>query len=362
MTIICAVALALAFAMTLLYIPVAADIRPMSGPDTMGLISVLFLSIARALCLFLVLVVISTRGGFAWLHPSKAVQAIAFLLVLGALVAMEIWSLDAATGWGGRAARKWVVSFSVIAPMILALLAAAALDRGRHLSVGATTFRAAGAVVVLMLLVGCLDLGRKGRIVDAARRAHAAVAEAEASRIHSDKLAALHALDRNSPLEAWIDYTDDSDDEVREAAVDSIRARPHLTDELAAILRSPDPLPALRWLWLWSHDRPATLAHALHDAAVGLPEWARLRFDDGEPMNDGDVSTACEALVVLAEEFEGHGVDFRAPIEALAAFLNSRALPEDQLGNDRTYQARSMLQYWFDRHPAGGRSTQVSGR
>ena len=353
MTIVCGLLLALALLMTLLFIPVAADVRPVSGADAMGLVTVLFLSIGRALCLLVVLLILSTRGGFAWLHPSKALQATLLLVVLGAGLAMEIWSLDAATGWYGRAAKPWVFTFSVILPMILILFAAAALDRGRHFAAGAPIFRGAGILMVLLLVAGFADLSRRSRVVARERAAHAAEMEAEAARAHSDKLAALHALNKTGPLEAWIDFTNDSDDEVRESAVASIKARPTLREDLAAILRSPEPLPAIRWLWLWSHDRPAELAHALHDAAVGLPEWARRRYDDGDPVNDGDVSTACEALVVLADEFQGHGVDFRAPIEALSAFLNSRALPEDQLGNDPTYQARSMLQYWFDKHREG---------
>jgi hypothetical protein len=353
MTIVCGLLLALAMLMTLLFIPVAADVRPVSGADAMGLVTVLFLSAGRALCLLVVLLILSTRGGFAWLHPSKALQATLLLVVLGAGLAMEIWSLDAATGWYGRAAKPWVFTFSILLPMVLILFAAAALDRGRHFTAGAPLFRGAGILMVLLLVAGFADLSRRSRVVARERAAHAAELEAEAARAHSDKLAALRALNETSPLEAWIDFTNDSDDEVRESAVASIKARPTLHEDLAAILRSPEPLPAMRWLWLWSHDRPAELAHALHDAAVGLPEWARRRYDDGDPVNDGDVSTACEALVVLADEFQGHGVDFRAPIEALSAFLNSRALPEDQLGSDPTYQARSMLQYWFDKHGEG---------
>lgn len=352
MTIILAVVLALAFLMTLLFIPITVDIRPLSGPDAMGLAGVFFLALARALCILLVLSLVAARGGFAWIHPGRGVQAVVMLCALGCVVAMEIWAIDAATGWYGRAARGWVASFSLIAPTILILLAAAGLDRGRNLAVGTPAYRGAGAVVILLLVAGCADLARRNRVVARERRAHVAAMEAEQQRARDEKRAALHALDRNSPLQAWIAFTNDSDDDVREAAVDSIRTRPRLREELAAVLRGPDPLPALRWLWLWSHDRPAELAPALHDAAMRLPDWARDRYDDSERVNDGDVSTACEALVVLAEEFEVHGVDYREPIEKLAAFLNSRALPEDQLGSDPTYQARAMVQYWFNRHPS----------
>jgi len=351
MTILCVAGLALAFVMTLLLIPVALEIRPVSGPDAMGLAGVFFLALARDLCVFFVLAVVAARGGSGWLHASRAVQAILLLSAIVAVAGMELWSLDAATGWYGRAARPWVVAYSVVAPLILIFLAAAALDSGRKLGAGPAGLRGAGVVLVVLLLAGCVDLARKSRSVASERRQRAAVVDAEARAVRMTKLASFHALDRESALEAWLAYTNDADEEIRNAAVDSVRVRPRLQEELASILRGPDPLPALRWLWLWSSERPAELARALHDAAAGLPDWTRARLDDDDPANDADVSTACEALVVLAEGFAVHGVDYREPIEALAAFLESRALPEDRLGEDRTYQARSMLQYWFDRHP-----------
>jgi len=63
------------------------------------------------------------------------------------------------------------------------------------------------------------------------------------------------------------------------------------------------------------------------------------------------VGTACEALVVVVDAFPDSEVDFRQPLEEMRSFLDSRALPEERMGEDRTYAARSMLNYWFGKHP-----------
>jgi hypothetical protein len=265
---------------------------------------------------------------------------------------MELWSLSAAASWYGRAARPWVAAFAVVAPLLLVLLAGTALDHGRRIAVSTSTLRGIAAFWVLLLAAGALVLGLKNRVVSLERRAYVSAREAEEQQAYQEKLSAFQALRIESPLRSWLAYTEDPADEIRSAAVDSIRGRPGLHQELAEILRSDEPLPALRWLWLWSPDRPEALARALHDAASGLPEWARRRFDDVDTANDADVGTACEARVVLVDGFRDSGLDFRPPIEALSAFLNSRALPEEQMSYDRTYQARSMLQYWFNAHVA----------
>lgn len=350
MTIVSYVMLAFALLATILFVPISATIRPLSGPDAMELAGLFFLSMARALALALALSVAAVHGGFAWIHPNRGVQWLAVMAALIAVAGMELWSVTAATSWYGTAARPSVAAFAVVAPLLLLLLALSALDRGRSVPVSAASLRWAAGALVLLLMAGGLDLGFKNRAVTLERRVYAAAQAAEERRVHEEKLSAVRALGPASPLRSWLPYTADSDDEIREAVLDSIRARPKLNQELAEILRSEDPLPALRWLWLWSQDRPEALAHALHDAAAGLPAWAGRRLDDENSMNDPEVGTACEALVVLVDEFEGFGLDFRKPLEALAAFLDSRALPEEQMSYDRTYQARSMLRYWFDAH------------
>lgn len=337
---------------SLLYIPISATIRPLSGPDAMEFAGLIFLSLARWIVLLGAVTIAAARGGFPWIHPSRGVQWLAALLFLGASGGLEFWSLDAATsGWYGREARPWVGAFAVVVPLIILLLTAAALSNGPRFSFRPSTLRMFAVGTILLMTLGVVVIGAKSHAGARERRAWAAEAEQERARARDEKLAAFRALGPASPLREWLPWTSESDDEIRDAAVVSIRARPRLIDEVAEILHSDDPLPGLRWLWLWTPDPPESLAGPVCDAAKALPDLARRRYDDEDPSNDSGVATACEALVVIADEFPGKEPEFRRSFEAIRAFLQSRALPEEQMSYDPTYRARAMLQYWFDRHP-----------
>ncbi len=352
MTILGYTLLAIALLCTVLYVPIATTIRPVSGPDGMGLIALFILTLGRWILLAVAVTIAATRGGFSWIHPGHGVQWIAVMFLLTASGGMELWSLDAATsGWYGREARPWVGAFAVVVPLVIVLLAAAALSRGPTALAGPSALRVAAGGAVLFMVLGAVVLGVRKNAAANERRAYLAEREKEEVRAQNEKLAAFRALGPASSLRDWLPWTSDSEDEIRTAAVDSIRARPRLFEEVAEILRSDDPLPALRWLWLWTPHPPASYARPVYDAAVALPNWARRLYDDEDKTNDSDVSTACEALVVIADAFRETDLDFRRPFEAMRAFLQSRALPEEQMSYDHTYQARAMLQYWFDRHP-----------
>lgn len=361
MTILGYVFLALALLCTVLYVPIAATIRPVSGPDGMGLIVLLILSLARWILLAAAVTIAATRGRFSWVHPSHGVQWFSLMFLLTASGGMELWSLDAATsGWFGREARPWVGAFAVAVPLVIVLLAASALSREPTALAGPSAHRVAAAGAVLLMVVGAVVLGVKNNAGAKERRAYLAERQSEEERARNEKLAAFRALGATSPLRDWLSYTSESDDEIRNEAVESIRARPRLLEEVSEILQSDDPLPALRWLWLWTPRPPASYARPVYDAAVTLPDWARRIYDDEDKTNDSDVSTACEALVVIAGAFQETDLDFRRPFEAIRAFLQSRALPEEQMSYDHTYQARAMLQYWFDRHPTGTGSSNAA--
>jgi len=341
--------LALALVTTLLYFPVAVTLRPVSGPDSMGLIGVIFLSAARWICLGLALTIAALSGQLPWIHPGRGLQWLAVLACLAVVITLELWSVTAATGWFGKAARPWVTLYAVIVPLFLIVVNGTALLRA-----GETNYlapRVSAGILFAFMSAGAVVLAIKNVEASRETRAHRQAAQAESDRAYAEKQAAFRALRPDSPLEEWLAYTRDSDDAIRDEAVRAIRSRPGLNEELAAILRSPEPLPALRWLWLWMPDPPGELAGPLHEAATSLPAWAARRLDDPDASNDGEVGTACEALVVVVDAFPDSEVDFRQPLEEMRSFLDSRALPEERMGEDRTYAARSMLNYWFGKHP-----------
>ncbi|MDM7915868.1 MAG: hypothetical protein QUU85_11500, partial [Candidatus Eisenbacteria bacterium] len=124
---------ALIVLMSLLYVPIAADIRPLAGPDSMALAGPFFLSVGRWILLAVVLVLAASRGGFPWIHRSAGVQALAVLVLLACVAGLELWSIVSATsGWYGKPARIWVAAFAVVAPLVLAYFAAVALRGPSH--------------------------------------------------------------------------------------------------------------------------------------------------------------------------------------------------------------------------------------
>jgi hypothetical protein len=171
-----------------------------------------------------------------------------------------------------------------------------------------------------------------------------------------------------APLAEWLPWLDGSIEELVTPAVNAIRARPALNQELEAMLRSDDAPRALQFTWLWMPDPPAELAPAVRDAIVALPPWALRSLDESRHAGSGreagadrddypprrpvDLSSACQAAIVLADKYAETGLDFRGPIEDFLRALESRALPEEQLGSDPTYQPRAYLRDWLARRAA----------
>lgn len=75
--------------------------------------------------------------------------------------------------------------------------------------------------------------------------------------------------------------------------------------------------------------------------------------DDGHPIEfpppvTVDLWTMSQAAIVIADGFPSSELDFVTPIRAFAAVLDRRALPEEQLGSDPTYQPRAYLRTWLE--------------
>ena len=134
------------------------------------------------------------------------------------------------------------------------------------------------------------------------------------------------------------------------------------------MLRAPGEAPvALRFLWLWMPDPPASLADPIHEAIAGLPAWAERHItaragaapvgangetgapDDLPRERPVELSDMAQAAIVLADKYAQSGLDFVTPIRAFDEVLTRHALPEEQLGSDITYQPRSYLETWLER-------------
>jgi hypothetical protein len=202
----------------------------------------------------------------------------------------------------------------------------------------------------------------------ATQAAGQAAAQAERARWMQAQRAKLQQMSPEAPLIDWLPWLDGSIEELVTPAVAAIRARPALTSELDAMLRSEDAPRALQFMWLWMPDPPVELAPAVRDAVVGLTPWALRSLetpantapltapgeqgDEYPPRRPVDLSSACQAAIVLADKYEATGLDFRGPVTALLRALETKALPEEQLGSDATYQPRAYLRDWLARKEA----------
>ncbi len=114
----------------------------------------------------------------------------------------------------------------------------------------------------------------------------------------------------------------------------------------------------------------SALASPARDAIATLPEWAERWLatppTPGSPVDAQDpipaarpidLSDMAQAAIVIAGCCESTGLDFETPIAAFLKALERHALPEERLGEDRTYQSRSFLRGWLER-----RAEQRSGR
>jgi hypothetical protein len=340
-----------------------AEARPVSGPDAMGLIVVpLFLGV-QWLALTGALLVAAWHGGLAWVHRSRAVQAVvgtAWLAVSSGAGFAAM--LEAFSGQSARFA-PWAFALTVVVPacVVVALAVCVNAAAGPR-SVAA--WRVGAGVASVVVACGAVTMWW----VDREHRLASEAAQAEADAAHARWLAEqrrrLTALAPDAPLRDWLPWLDAQPYEFSETAIAAVRARPTLERDLTEMLRGPDAPRALRFMWLWMAAPPAGLAAPTRDAIATLPAWAdaylthpptpvEVAPDDDPvvfpPETRVDPSDMAQAAIVLADAFRGSGLDFVTPIRAFQATLQRHALPEAQLGEDETYQARGFLETWLSR-------------
>jgi hypothetical protein len=370
-TVVGNVLLGIAVLVTALMVLSIREFRPVSGADAMGLVifpmilSVRWLAIAGALAIAV------SRGAFAWVSPTRGVQAAALGVFHLAAGAASLASVLGATGAHSGALRPWAVVLSAVVPAIVIVLAVIGVNAGEHAAVPPLVGRVLAAVLLMAVAWGGFTMWRFERADRAVREASLAEAEAERARWLQTNRDKLRQMSPEAPLIEWLPWLDGSVEELVTPALAAIRARPALTRELDAMLRSEDAPRALQFMWLWMPDPPAELAPAVRDAVVALVPWALQSLeaplraapgvdpgDEGDeypPRRPVDLSSACQAAIVLADKYESTGLDFAGPVTALLRALETKALPEEQLGSDPTYQPRAYLRDWLARKAAASR-------
>lgn len=358
----------LAGLVTALMVLAVSELRPVAGADAMGLVVFPLVLSVRWLALAGALLIAVSRGGFAWLAPGRATQALVILAFHLAAGAASLASIFGAVGPHSAELRPWAVVLSVVVPAAVIAAAAIALNAGERTLVPPLAARVAGGVLLAVVAWGGVTLWRFDRADRGERAASLAAAEAERARWMQTQRDTLQRMSPQAPLAEWLPWLDGSIEELVTPAVNAIRARPALNRELEAMLRSDDGPRALQFMWLWVPDPPAELAPAVRDAIVALPPWALRSLDESRQAGPGrdagpdgddypprrpvDLSSACQAAIVLADKYADTGLDFRGPIEDFLRALESKALPEEQLGSDPTYQPRAYLRDWLARRAA----------
>lgn len=345
---------------TVLMVPVVIDLRQVSGADAMGLITVFAVMAPRWVALATAVAIAARRNRFPWLGASRGAQA-AVALAFHALAGVaSLASIAMAVGPDSAAVKIWAYVFALGFPAATILVVATTLGGGPG-SIPAVAWRGASVVLVAVLGAGGWTMWR----VDQARQTHTdarvSAMQAERDRVHERRLAALAALSPQARLGEWLPWIDSSDDEVRTRALDAVRVRPALSAELAEMLRGPEAVRALRFIWLWMPDARPELAEPVRDAFAAMPGWAEQVLDsppaagqvrDEEEVPPAprliDLDSACESAVAVASYYGKSGIDFSPAFTDLLARLDARALPPERYAEDPTRSCRDFIRGWLD--------------
>lgn len=342
--IVACICLALAGALTLGIPPLGQSIRGMHGPDaSMSEILFIFAAAPRWIFLSAALAIAIKRGGFDWISRQGLLAAAAIFAVqiaagVVSFAAMMTYRREEPLSDAGL----WIFSFLI--PLVMIALCAIAL-RGAPTSPGlAIPLRAVGLLLAAVTAVGGALAYRQNAKAEAAQAAYVAEREREERELLDKRLAELNALTDASPLADWLPFLEDHRNEVNEPAVARVAARPTLVADLTAMLGGEQRIAALKYIWLRMPRPPKELAAPALATIPPLIERTRAYLAaDGEPY-DPDLTSACEAMVVLAYQFRESGLDFRAPIQSWLDVLNEKPIDATSLG-------RSYIEGWLAQQP-----------
>ncbi len=350
---------------SLFMLPFVADLRPVMGADAMGLVGVFAVMGLRWISLAAAIGLAVARGRLEWAGRTRRVRAaIAFSLHAGAGLA-SAGAIVVGTGPDSASVVGWAWVLSVLVPATLMVALASDVWRNEHPAQAVAPWRWGAAALAAIVVVGGGVLWTTDRARQAEVDAHLQAQASAAAREDEARLAALSAMSPDAPLGDWLPWLDVTDSRLLTPALAAVRARPRLTAELADMLRGPQAVRALRFLWLWMPEARPELAAPVRDALATLPAWAGRWLDTHHAGPEGtlpagtdafpprrviDLSSGCESAVVVAEAYDALQPGLRDPLNELLTTLEARALPEDRYAEDPTYQCRGYLRHWFESH------------
>jgi len=229
-------------------------LRPPSGPDSMGLVVVLFLPVAAWVLVLVAALAGVGHGGFDWVSRSPGIPALA---VLATTVGLGILSTAAAMfSLEVRYSSRTVLGLAggFVLPLSVAAFLGALLWSEPAAVAAARWPRPAGAALaglaVLAFAGGLVFLAmgsaEKARVAEEARVAHVDWETRNRQEIAARRerqAAELAALPDEAPIEEFLEHLFlDKDEDHHRKAVERIRALPGLDARLAARLAHPETL------------------------------------------------------------------------------------------------------------------------
>lgn len=353
--------LALATLITLLVVSLVVHAHPVGGTDAMGLVVFIPVLFGQWATLAGAVSIAAGSGALGWIRSSPVVRSIAAFVWVGVVGAIASIVLLLAYGPDSDVLVPWAFALSVGVPAMLIVGTAAALFRAPSGTRVVLPWGLGAIAVTMVAASGTLQMLRLEYEAARVRRAAAVIEERERAAWSAARERAFAALPAAAPLRSWLPWLETSED-VRARAIAAVRARPSLEGDVVEMLHSDDAPDALRFMWLWLPEPRSALAAPAHAAIATLPGWAERWLSAPPPaapspvgapdpvpvLRPVDLDDMAQAAIVIADRYESSGLDFDTPIAGFSRVLERHALPEEQLGEDPTYQPRAYLKTWLD--------------
>ena len=281
----------------------------------------------RWLCVAFVLVDLQTDGDFRWLSRFSGVRSFVVLAVhalLGLVSLACLATVDKPVDPVSPMLHLLAVLMVVVVPLVVIGLLARRVQVQDPTVTPSWSWRGLCALCVCVGGLTGVALNQREYTIRQQIRHELMVMHAQRDAQVRQGLAELARLRPDDPLARWLPFSQADTAEVSSQAREAIRARPHLTVELSALLRGTDEPERAAALWFLADNvqaLPAELIAPVQEAltATAASVHARIAADPALPADTFDED--CLTAANLALENPDHAAAFADPIRRLRAAL-----------------------------------------
>ncbi len=291
--------------------------------------SLILLNLGFVVCMVVVTLTIAAQGGFAWISEQKNHR---FWWVAGgltgALVTTAFSSLLRNELGPAIPPVRWLASaLPVLMPIMLIATGLMLVNTGIRESVSETLYKLPVRLIGIIGLTG-LALLLSIQIVSSFRN-QAAMIRDQTSRIDSNQqrmIDDITAVDVSQGIYSLLIYSGHNQDrEVWTRAVDKIKSHPDWQAELIRLLHGNASFEVFQFLAYNDVDDPARFAEPVRQGILYQAEAFRKRIRNcshSSHFYKGMFSYEIERVLLTADRYKGHGVDYRDAIKELLAALH----------------------------------------